>query len=225
MSLGLPTSQKYFCLTAVCTLISIPVVSIYFVVALSIHRFQIVCDPINFLDNKNKCPKLAIALCTLKGVLFGFLPLLGWRSDTWDGTECIFVRIMDENYMLVFVLIELLLPFLTIFIIYGMIVGFMAYRSSKQRSSPSQTSRERPLGQQQVVTRNVGIIVAVFLMSWLPLGSIDLYNYICDGCFKQLDVMNFAIVISHSSAAINPMIYAYRIREIRDALQNLIARK
>lgn len=156
-------------------------------------------------------------MCWLSGMLFGFLPLLGWHCNEWDGKNCFFEIVTNKDYLLLFVLIELFTPFLILIFTYGLIC-FMLYRSSKNSSVLK--NNEGVL--QWEVTKNVSIIVAIFVICWLPLGVIDACNFHVDNCFTNVDVINFAVAFSHFGAAINPMIYAYRIREIRDALKKLL---
>lgn len=210
--MGLP-HEKYLCLAIFCILMSIPVIAINFVVILSIHRLRAICDPIKFSIYKNNCPKLEIGFCVLSGILFGFLPLFGWRCNQWEGSRCSFLEVMDDKFIFVFYLIEFVLPVLLLSSAYGTIC-YLLHQSSRN----SKFVNERIIE----VTKNVYIVVGVFLLCWVPLGIINVYNYFCEYCFNNFDIINFAIVFSHSSAAINPMIYAYRIREIRNALKSLV---
>lgn len=192
---------------------------------MSIHRFYAVYDPIKYAPSATECPTLGICLCCFTGFLLGLLPILGWRYDkNWDDASCFFMDVIDYKYVLLLSIVGFILPILTLLLTYGMICAIII-RSSRNSIIRNNNNDERMRNQQRRVTKTVCIVVGIFVLFWLPIGTINTYNSFCEDCFKIGDVINFSLVISHSNAAINPLIYAYRIPEIRNALKSLIKRE
>lgn len=71
-------------------------------------------------------------------------------------------------------------------------------------------------------TQNLAIIVFFFIICWIPLYTINAIK-----TFKpELDIPNpltyVCIIISHLNSAINPILYAYHLKDFQAALKGLI---
>ena len=69
-------------------------------------------------------------------------------------------------------------------------------------------------------TISISIIVLVFCITWIPLQILYLLSIFCKDCI-QVCVVNFAISLLHLNSAINPLIYAYRMEDIRNEIYSL----
>lgn len=70
-------------------------------------------------------------------------------------------------------------------------------------------------------TQNLSIIVAFFMICWIPLYTINCINAFCRECFINESVIYFGIILSHLNSAINPLLYAYHLKDFRGALVRL----
>ena len=61
-------------------------------------------------------------------------------------------------------------------------------------------------------TQNLSIIVAFFMICWIPLYTINCINAFCKQCFINESVIFFGIILSHLNSAINPLLYAYHLK-------------
>lgn len=71
-------------------------------------------------------------------------------------------------------------------------------------------------------TQNLSIIVLFFMICWIPLYTINCVQAFCGNCNIPLQLTNFSIILSHLNSAVNPLLYAYHLRDFRAALKNLI---
>lgn len=102
----------------------------------------------------------------------------------------------------------------------------------KFRSNPKHTQTTgtmlRVLGAAQKrevkATQNLSIIVLFFMICWIPLYTINCIKAFCSSCEIDLRITLSCIVLSHFNSAINPLLYAYHLRDFRLALKNFIMR-
>ncbi|RVE65651.1 hypothetical protein OJAV_G00118710 [Oryzias javanicus] len=149
-------------------------------------------------------------------------------------TECFFEKVVTLHYMVYFNFFGcVLVPLLVMLVIYAHI--FMAARRQlrlmslkvSQTPAPGQRaptpSSSRSFLQREVrAAKSLAIIVGLFALCWLPLHIINCYNHLCRNCERpHILVMNIAIILSHANSAVNPFIYAYRIREFRQTFQKI----
>jgi len=73
-------------------------------------------------------------------------------------------------------------------------------------------------------TLTIAIIVVSFWITWIPLQCMYFATVICKDCVPK-PLMAFNICFIHLHSALNPMIYAYRMRDIRKAVFKLFGRE
>ncbi|XP_065075059.1 uncharacterized protein AdoR isoform X2 [Ochlerotatus camptorhynchus] len=71
-------------------------------------------------------------------------------------------------------------------------------------------------------TQNLSIIVLFFMICWIPLYTINCIVAFCRDCQIPPFLMLFCIILSHLNSAVNPLLYAYHLKDFRAALRNLI---
>lgn len=71
-------------------------------------------------------------------------------------------------------------------------------------------------------TQNLAVIVFFFIICWIPLYTVNAVK----AFMPDLDIPNpltyVCILVSHLNSAINPLLYAYHLRDFRAALKGLI---
>jgi len=73
--------------------------------------------------------------------------------------------------------------------------------------------------------KGIGVIVAVFVVSWLPLYTINTMLFLCPDCHVPCQLIDICIVLSHFNSAWNPALYAWGVRDLRAALRQLVCCK
>ncbi|KAL7049575.1 hypothetical protein ACKWTF_003774 [Chironomus riparius] len=71
---------------------------------------------------------------------------------------------------------------------------------------------------------SISLIVLVFYITWIPIQIIYVVTVFCDKCIDVWFIGLF-ICIAHFNSAINPLIYAYRMKDIRKAILKLFGGK
>lgn len=71
-------------------------------------------------------------------------------------------------------------------------------------------------------TQNLSIIVLFFMMCWFPLYTINCIKAFCPDCYVPELLTYGCIVLSHLNSAVNPVLYAYHLKDFRAALKSFI---
>ncbi|XP_058063430.1 adenosine receptor A2a [Anopheles bellator] len=264
-SIGLPRNL-HACLFTISLLVVLCTISIFCLVAVSIDRYWAILHPLAYSRNmRTKTTMYIIGLCWLAGLVIGFLPLFGWHEQP-DEDACLFVQVMNYDYLVFLYLVTIIIPGLLLLAfyihIYRVIVrqrkqivsinsvdsrfseslpnlaGSMAAAAAAagggdggQRSTPSKKDQYtgtmlrvlRAAQRREVkATQNLSIIVLFFMVCWMPLHTINCIMAFCPDCQICGAVMLFVITLSHLNSAINPLLYAYHLKDFRDALRRLL---
>lgn len=142
---------------------------------------------------------------------------------------CQFESVVNMRYMVYFNFFGCVLP--PLFIMLGIYVKIFTVarkqlRQIELRSSVGngESHHHQGLLQREIrAAKSLSIIVGLFALCWLPVHILN-----CLTLYTKLDkpaaVMYVAIILSHANSAVNPIIYAYRIREFRHTFRKIIAR-
>lgn len=140
---------------------------------------------------------------------------------------------MDYNYLVFLYFATIISPSIILIVFYGLIYRVIlkqVYKTpSSLRVSPSTRHRNTfnsPENETHLIrmlnsaaqkrevkaTQNLSIIVAFFMICWIPLYTINCVNAFCDKCFVNETATYFSIILSHLNSAINPLLYAYHLK-------------
>lgn len=192
-------------------------------------------------------------MCWLAGTIVGFLPLFGWHAAVEDNQACLFVEVMDYNYLVFLYFATIITPALLMLAFYAhiykviikqvrQIVTMNPMGDTSRRSSTAQIHNTngnirgpchggtmlRVLGAARKrdvkATQNLSIIVLFFMICWIPLYTINCIQAFCPTCFIHPKLTLFCIILSHLNSAVNPILYAYHLKDFRLAMKNLLLR-
>ncbi|CRK98611.1 CLUMA_CG012025, isoform A [Clunio marinus] len=242
-SVGLP-KNLYACLFTTSSLVVLCTISIFCLVAVSIDRYWAILHPLAYSRNvRTKTAIGIISLCWVFGSVIGFLPVFGWHNGTED-EQCFFTEIMDYNYLVFLYFTTIITPSIILAVFYGLIYRVILKQVNKTSSSlrlsstgldskvstmkhsSSETHVLRLLNsaaqkREVKATQNLSIIVAFFMICWIPLYTINCINAFCQECVRNASITYFGIILSHLNSAINPLLYAYHLKDFRGALIRL----
>ncbi|KYO34735.1 somatostatin receptor type 4 [Alligator mississippiensis] len=128
-----------------------------------------------------------------------------WPSPAWSAAFVVYTTLLG-----------FLLPVLAMGLCYLLIVGKM--RAVAQRVGWQQ--RRRTEGK---LTRLVLIIVAMFVVCWMPFYVVQLVNLLLPG---RLDatVNNASLILSYSNSCANPILYGFLSENFRHSFQGVLRR-
>ncbi|XP_041977706.1 adenosine receptor A3 [Aricia agestis] len=229
-SVGLPRNL-YACLFTTSVLVMLCTISIFCLVAVSVDRYWAILHPMYYSRNvRTKTAILIISACWAAGAVVGLLPLFGWHAAVDDSPGCYFVEVMDYNYLLFLYFATIVTPSVLLAGFYAHIYRVVVKQMSAVVTVEGGQGREgtmlRVLGAAQKrevkATQNLAIIVFFFIICWIPLYTINAIK----AFMPTLDIPNtltyFCIIFSHLNSAINPLLYAYHLKDFRAALKGLI---
>lgn len=65
-------------------------------------------------------------------------------------------------------------------------------------------------------------IVLFFMICWFPLYTLNCVKAFCFSCDPPVWLFDGLIILSHMNSALNPLLYAYRMTDFRDAFKRLL---
>lgn len=232
-------SLFYGCLFIACFVLVLTQSSIFSLLAIAIDRYICIKIPLRY-NSLVTGPRArgVICICWVLSFLIGLTPIFGWNhsdhnitvqlNDTprcGDGmVPCLFEKVVHMDYMVYYNFFAcVLVPLLLMLGIYHRI--FMAARHQlKQMDFKSlQPERSRSTLQKEVqAAKSLAIIVGLFAACWLPLHIINCVNLFWTTDRLPGSVVYFAIILSHANSVVNPLIYAYKIREFRMTFRKIL---
>ncbi|XP_030075283.1 adenosine receptor A2a [Microcaecilia unicolor] len=229
------------CLFIACFVLVLTQSSIFSLLAIAIDRYIAIRIPLRYngLVTSQRASGI-IAICWVLSFIIGLTPMLGWHNRsqkelncTKPMVTCLFEEVVTMDYMVYYNFFACVLgPLLLMLGIYLKI--FMAARRQLKQMELKilHGERSRSILQKELhAAKSLAIIVGLFAFCWLPLHTINCFTLFCPGCPRPpLWLMNLAIILSHFNSVVNPLIYAYRIREFRHTFrkiikQNILGRK
>ncbi|XP_077164254.1 adenosine receptor A2a [Paroedura picta] len=231
----------YGCLFIACFVLVLTQSSIFSLLAIAMDRIIAIRMPLryNALVTSSRA-KGIVAICWVLSFIIGLTPMLGWHkcsaetkgqnsslvnSCSNNRMACLFESVVTMEYMVYYNFFAcVLIPLLLMFGIYLKI--FMAARRQLKQMENNMVhgERSRSILQKEVhAAKSLAIIVGLFAFCWLPLHIINCVILFCPHCMRVPPyVMYLAIILSHANSVVNPLIYAYRIREFRHTFRKII---
>ncbi|CAI9587860.1 unnamed protein product [Staurois parvus] len=223
------------CLFIACFVLVLTQSSIFSLLAIACDRYIAIRIPLRYNSLvTSRRANVTIGVCWLLSFVIGLTPMLGWHkkdviyqniSCSTPFVECMFENVVTMDYMVYYNFFAcVLVPLLLMLGIYLHI--FMAARRQLKQIELKVTCGERSrstLQREVHAAKSLAIIVGLFAICWLPLHIINCFTLFCETCERPpVLLMYFAILFSHANSVVNPLIYAYRIREFRHTFRKIL---
>ncbi|ELU01071.1 hypothetical protein CAPTEDRAFT_118295 [Capitella teleta] len=223
----LALKYKYLCLLTLCAIVLSLWASLFTLLSLSFDRMINIKFPFHYarLATEPVVKRFTIALwIAMVGVVS--LPLLGlntWRAGQACSAFTAFPKIYFINFFL-------LTSFIIVILVGVLNLVICAVVINKRKVHPSGTETQQlQMKSQYKLTKMLLVVVGVFYACWVPyilmnmialLGVKTLLGGIIPGWFIIL--LEASKILLTVSGALNPLIYAWKIREFRRAFQKTV---
>ncbi|XP_038134448.1 adenosine receptor A1 [Cyprinodon tularosa] len=223
ISLGFST-QFYTCLILSSLVLIITQSSILSLLAIAIDRYLRIKIPTRYNDIVTQGRAyMAVCMCWILSFLSGLVPLVGWNNQSSRNLSnsseivCKFKTVIRMDYMVYFnFFVCVVVPLSLMIILYGEI--FRVIRQQLNRRAEATCDRERYYRKELKLAKSLALVVFLFIMCWMPIHIINCIDFFC----PYYEIPKFAVYIgifmSHVNSALNPMVYAFRMKRFRQTL-------
>ncbi|KAM4587033.1 adenosine receptor A1-like [Odontesthes bonariensis] len=222
---GRVNTSFHTCLFISSVVILLTLVSVLCLLAIAVDRYLRVYIPIRYkrtVTQRHSC--VAVAACWLVAVPLSFAPMLGWynyenlpRSNNTT-ILCQFVDVIPMSYLVYFnFFLCILTPLLVMTVLYGCVFSNIQRSLRQKPGNGAQKQSQNYLRKEKQLAASLFLILALFALSWLPLhimNCIVLFNG--PGVVPEM-AFYIGIMLSHANSAINPVVYAFKIKKIKTA--------
>ncbi|XP_041638957.1 adenosine receptor A1-like [Cheilinus undulatus] len=233
ISLGFHT-QFYTCLFLSCLLLIITQSSILSLLAIAIDRYLRVKIPTRYSTIvTQRRAYVAVFLCWILSFLTGIVPMTGWNNlDTHRNLSssssivCEFITVMRLDYMVYFNFFGWVVVPLSIMIaLYAEIFRVIRRQLNRRAEATCDTSdRDRYYQKELKLAKSLALVVFLFAVCWLPIHIMNCITFFCPDCHVPKLAFYIGIFMSHVNSALNPMVYAFRIKHFRVTLIQITRR-
>uniref|UniRef100_A0A3Q2NX84 Adenosine receptor A1 n=1 Tax=Fundulus heteroclitus TaxID=8078 RepID=A0A3Q2NX84_FUNHE len=229
ISIGLQT-HFYSCLLGTCILLVLTQSSILALLAIAIDRYLRVKIPTRY--KRVVTPRragLAVVICWLLAFIVGLTPMFGWNNlkhlqenSSFHNITCKFENVISMDYMVYFNFFGCVLPPLLLMLgIYVEIFYMIHKQLNNKKITSSYSDPNKYYDKELSLAKSLFLVLFLFAISWLPLHTINCITLFCSSCYKPQIFLYIAILLSHGNSAVNPIIYAFRIKKFRTAFRKI----
>ncbi|XP_029358695.1 adenosine receptor A1-like [Echeneis naucrates] len=212
------------CLFLSCVVILLTLVSVLCLTAIAVDRYLRVYIPFRYKRTvTQKHSWLAVAACWFVAIPLSFTPMLGWHenepSNSTNSTiVCRFTDVIPMSY-LVYVSFFLcsLTPLLVMTVLYGFVFFTIRGNLREKPGSSAQKPSLNYLKKEKQLAGSLSLVLALFALCWVPLHIMDCIVYFCGENYVTKTAFHVGILFLHANSAVNPIVYAFKIKKIRTA--------
>ncbi|XP_062323510.1 adenosine receptor A1-like [Osmerus eperlanus] len=224
---GVPRHDLYLCLLMLSVLIMLTQSSIFSLLAVAVERYVAIFMPFRYhalMTPRNAV--LVILVTWVLAFLIGLVPLMGWHKTPPESGYCFFVLVVDMTYMVYFNFFACVLaPLVVMFLIYAQI--FLTVKRQMRRiaaerlggAAEGQAARAANMKKELKTATSLFLVLFLFTACWIPLHVINCFLLLCPHCPVPLELLLTAIILSHANSAVNPFLYAYKMKVFRESFK------
>uniref|UniRef100_A0A8C5PMF7 G-protein coupled receptors family 1 profile domain-containing protein n=1 Tax=Leptobrachium leishanense TaxID=445787 RepID=A0A8C5PMF7_9ANUR len=224
-SIGVPQHKLRLCLLMLSILIMLTMTSTFSLLAVAVDRYIAILHPLRYKSIMTHSNSLVmIVVAWISSFLGGLMPVMGWYKATSPTGHCLFTQVVDMTYIVYFFAFTFfLLPLVVMFVIYAKI--YMEVRKQlrvmAKGTQPGNAGgkNEVSLKKEMKTATSLFTIIFFFVLCWAPLHIINCVILFCPDCFIPLLILQISIVLTHANSAVNPILYAYKLKTFRNAFK------
>ncbi|XP_056396627.1 adenosine receptor A1-like isoform X2 [Hyla sarda] len=225
LDLGVSNCSLYSCLLMLCNLMTFSLASIFGLLAVAVERYISILRPFHYRALVTPRSSVIVIICTwMLAALAGLMPLMGWRQPFPPERECLFSSLISESYMVYLIFFGCVVsPLITMLVLYARI--FLEIRRQIRQIAEWAVDMSRRRRRRRVLVRefrmatSLFLVVFCFVVCWFPIHILNVIRLFCPQCVVPTDLVLSAVILSHANSAINPIIYVFRMRTFRRAIE------
>ncbi|XP_010738876.2 adenosine receptor A1b [Larimichthys crocea] len=233
ISIGLQT-HFYSCLLVACTVLVLTQSSILALLAIAIDRYLRVKIPTRYKQVvTTRRAGLAVVVCWMVAFIVGLTPMLGWNNLKrlqQNGSissdliiTCQFENVISMDYMVYFNFFGWVLPPLVLMLVIYAEIFYMIHKQlNNKKFTTSHADPNKYYDKELNLAKSLALVLFLFAISWLPLHIINCITLFCPDCQKPIVLLYIAILLTHGNSAVNPIVYAFRIKKFRTAFRKIL---
>ncbi|XP_038134361.1 adenosine receptor A1-like [Cyprinodon tularosa] len=212
------------CLFISCVVILLTLVSVLCLTAIAVDRYLRLVFPFWYKRTVTWRYSYAVAAASwLLAVPLSFTPMLGWHGSPSNSTKCMFINVITPSYLVYFnFFLCTLTPLLVMTVLYIYIFCRIRENLKEKPGNGAKSKSQQYLKKEKQLASSLSLVLALFALSWLPLHIVNcmiLFGKEKPGPNKIS--IYIGIVLSHANSAINPVVYAFKIKKIKRAYLNM----
>ncbi|XP_061908915.1 adenosine receptor A1b [Entelurus aequoreus] len=232
ISIGLQT-HFYSCLMVACTVLVLTQSSILALLAIAIDRYLRVKVPTRYKSLVTpRRAGMAVVACWTVAFIVGLTPMLGWNNLgrlQQNGSispdlviTCQFENVISMEYMVYFNFFGWVLPPLLLMLVIYVEIFYMIHKQlNSKKFTSSHADPNKYYDKELNLAKSLALVLFLFAISWLPLHIINCITLFCPRCQKPIILLYVAILLTHGNSAVNPIVYAFRIKKFRTAFRKI----
>ncbi|XP_014899003.1 adenosine receptor A1-like [Poecilia latipinna] len=224
---GRVKTSFHTCLFISCVVILLTLVSVLCLTAIAVDRYLRLSRPFWYKRTVTWRYSYSVAAaCWLFAVPLSFTPMLGWNPGSENFTpsdNCMFIKVISLNYLVYFnFFLCTLTPLLVMTVLYAYV---FCYIRENLREKPGNGAQNQPKNQslylrkEKQLASSLALVLALFALSWLPLHIMNCINLFANRATTI--AFHIGISLSHANSAVNPVVYAFKIKKIKRAYMNI----
>ncbi|TSW62363.1 Adenosine receptor A1 [Bagarius yarrelli] len=232
ISIGLQT-HFYSCLMVACTVLVLTQSSILALLAIAIDRYLRVKIPTSYKRVvTQRRVGLAVMACWVVAFIVGMIPMLGWNKlhnlQQQNGSlssdfiiTCEFETVISMEYMVYFNFFSWVLPPLLLMLGIYTEIFYMIHKQLNKKVGTSHNDPNKYYNKELKLAKSLALVLFLFAISWLPLHILNCITLFCPTCENPKALLYIAILLTHGNSAVNPIVYAFRIKKFRTAFHSI----
>ncbi|XP_067296584.1 lysophosphatidic acid receptor 2-like isoform X2 [Pseudorasbora parva] len=153
----------------------------------------------------------------LIAIVMGLIPTMGW-SCVCNISKCSTMAPLYSRSYLIFWAVLNLLIFMVMVAVYTRIFIYVRHKNHRMSQHTSQVKHKETVFN---LMKTVFLILGCFVVCWTPGLVLLLLDGLCDSC-DVLTYEKFFLVMAECNSFMNPIIYSYRDKDMRDTFKRIL---